>query len=149
MPKTTISAEIEIDAPRERVWEILVDLDRYPAWNPFTRRVESTLEMGASVTMDVQLRPNRRSVQREVVTAIEPMEKVCWGMKILVPWLLAANRCQVLSTTADGGTRYFTADEFRGVLVPLVMWLYRDSVQRGFTGVARALKARAEAGVVG
>ncbi|UCE85470.1 MAG: SRPBCC family protein, partial [Deltaproteobacteria bacterium] len=50
-----VRAEIEIDAPIERVWRILTDLDRYADWNPFTPRVESTLRIGAPVHLYVRL----------------------------------------------------------------------------------------------
>jgi len=33
-----VRGEIEIDAPIERAWQILTDVDRYGEWNPFTRR---------------------------------------------------------------------------------------------------------------
>ena len=31
----TLCSEIVVAAPPERVWEVLVDLARYPDWNPF------------------------------------------------------------------------------------------------------------------
>ncbi len=37
-----------------------------------------------------------------------------------------------------------TADRFRGLLLPPVLWLYGDAVQRGFESVTLALKKRAE-----
>ena len=36
----TVRAEIEIDAPAERIFDILTDLPAYSEWNPFTPRVE-------------------------------------------------------------------------------------------------------------
>ena len=50
-----IKAEIEIDAPPDDVFDILTDLDRYAEWNPFTPRIDSTLELGAPVDMRVRL----------------------------------------------------------------------------------------------
>src|SRR4029450_13975460 len=43
----TISATIDIDAPPERVWEVLVDFSAYPEWNPFMREVRGRAEAGA------------------------------------------------------------------------------------------------------
>ena len=33
-----LHSEIEINAPVERVWEVLTDFASYPRWNPFIRR---------------------------------------------------------------------------------------------------------------
>ena len=144
MPRS-ISAEIDIDAPVDRVWDILVDLASYPAWNPFTTHVESTLRVGDPARLTVQMRPDKEIVQVETVSAFEPGHKLCWGMKLLGRRILAANRCQVVTALDRGRTRYYTEDAFRGALVPLVHRLYGADIQRGFTGIARALKARAEA----
>lgn len=146
MPYAAISAEVDIDAPAERVWDILVDLDRYPEWNPFTTKVESTLRVGERAVLHVQMRPDKAVVQVENVTTYEPGVRLCWGMKLGARFLLAANRCQVLNPLPRGGTRYYTCDEFHGALVPLVLWLYGVDIQRGFNGVAQALKHRAERG---
>ena len=140
----TIRAEVEIDAPVARVWEILVDLDAYAEWNPFTPRVRSSLRVGDPVEMDVRMHPDRTLARVERVTACEPEARLCWDMKIGAPFLLAAERCQVLTPLGSQRTRYETADCFRGLLVPLMLWLYGGAVQRGFESVALALKKRAE-----
>src|SRR3546814_17144196 len=33
-------AEIEIDAPLETVWRVMLDVDAYPEWNPFVVKAE-------------------------------------------------------------------------------------------------------------
>jgi hypothetical protein len=146
MPHAAIAAQADIQAPVDRVWSILTDLDRYREWNPFTTAVESTLRVGEPAVLHVRMRPNKSLVQVETVSAFEPGARLCWGMKLGAAFLLAAERCQILSALPGGGTRYFTCDEFRGALVPLVLRLYGADIQRGFNGVAQALKQRAEAG---
>ena len=34
-----IVTEIEINAPPSRVWQILTDFEKYPAWNPFIKKI--------------------------------------------------------------------------------------------------------------
>jgi hypothetical protein len=139
-----VRAEIEIDAPIERVFEILRDLARYPEWNPFTPRVESTLEIGAPIHLHVRLRGEKTSHRVEWVTANEAPRKLCWDMKMGARFLLRAERCQVLTPAGDGRTHYVTEDRFTGLLTPLVMLLFGPAMQRGFTDCAVALKKRAE-----
>ncbi|AKF09303.1 SRPBCC domain-containing protein [Sandaracinus amylolyticus] len=146
MPTAIIEASSEIDAPPERVWSILVDLASYAEWNPFTPRIDASLRVGEPVVLHVAMTPGKkRLVQREVCTANDASKhELGWGTTMLTPFVLHANRVQRLEPLPGGRTRYYTADAFEGLLVPLVMWLYRSDIQRGFDGVARALKERAE-----
>ncbi|UJR78188.1 SRPBCC domain-containing protein [Sandaracinus amylolyticus] len=146
MPRAIIEASSEIDAPPERVWSILVDLTSYAEWNPFTPRIDASLRVGEPVVLHVAMTPGRpRLVQHEVCTANDASKhELGWGTTMLARFVLHANRVQRLEPLPGGRTRYYTADEFEGLLVPVVMWLYRSDIQRGFDGVARALKAYAE-----
>jgi uncharacterized protein YndB with AHSA1/START domain len=49
-----LTAEIEIAASPDRVWEVLTDLDAYPAWNPFIRRASGELREGARLEVVIQ-----------------------------------------------------------------------------------------------
>src|SRR5216117_3531780 len=42
-----LRTDIEIDAPVERVWEVLTDFDRFPDWNPFIRRIRGDAQVGS------------------------------------------------------------------------------------------------------
>ena len=67
-----VRAEVEIDAPIERVWKILTDTDGYDAWNPFTPQVETTLRIGDPVHLRVRLVGTRLMRRTEFVTRNEP-----------------------------------------------------------------------------
>lgn len=141
-----IAAEVEIDAPREKVWSILVDLARYPEWNPFTPRIEATLKVGDPVILHVQMKPGQKTMrQPEVMTSYVEGQELGWGTTMVHGAVLHANRTQKLIDLGGGRTRYETVDRFEGAIVPLVMALYGRHVQRGFDETAAALKKRAEA----
>ncbi len=139
-----IRTEIEIDAPIDVVWHVLTDLARYPEWNPFTVQMDSSLKLGAPVRMRVAMRENWKLRQTEYVSAYEVQRKLCWKMKTLPAFVLGAERCQHLQALEGQRTHYVNADEFRGLLTPLVMMIFGRDVERGFQGVAEALKHRAE-----
>lgn len=42
-----LRAEIEIEAPVERIWEVLTDFEEFPEWNPFIRRIRGTSQVGS------------------------------------------------------------------------------------------------------
>jgi hypothetical protein len=140
---SVVRAEIEIDRGIDPVWQILLDLDHYSDWNPFTPRAESTLEIGAPVRLDVRLRGAKLSRRVEIVSAAEP-RRLCWGMTMGAPFLLKAERCQILTPIDEHRTRYLTEDRISGLLAPLLIGLFGGAMERGFMDCASALKKRAE-----
>lgn len=140
----TVRAEIEIDAPAERIFDILTDLKSYPEWNPFTPRVESTLRVGDPVHLHVRLRGERLAHRVEYVSRNERPSHLCWGATIGAGFLLSAERCQSLIRIDERRTRFVNEDVLRGWLAPLVMATFGGPMQRGFEAVAVALKQRAE-----
>ena len=138
-----VRSEIEIDAPAERVWEILRDFDRYGEWNPFTPRVETTLELGAPVHLSVRLVGERPLHRVEYMTRNQPYT-LGWEMKLGARFLLHAERVQTLTPVGRDRTRYVTEDCFTGWLRPLVLGLLGGAMQRGFDDCALALKKAAE-----
>jgi len=141
-----IRAELDIDAPSERVFDVLTDLDAYPEWNPFTPRVESTLRLGDPVHLHVRLGKGARLSHRiEYVTAHERPHRLCWGADVGARFLVRADRCQTLTALEGDRTRYVCTDRITGWLTPLVIRFFGEAMQRGFEDGALALKKRAEA----
>lgn len=146
MFKGHVSSEsVEIDAPIERAWEILIDFERYGEWNPFTPSVATDFEIGSPVELCVRMGPWRLK-QVERIEAIEPPHLIAWSTTMGHRFLISALREQRLEAVGKGRCRYRTKDDFSGLLIPLVMLLFGGFVRRGFNDVARGLKARAETG---
>ncbi len=138
-----VRAEVEIDAPIERVWQILTDLDGYADWNPFTPRVETTLAIGEPIHLHVRLVGTRLMHRVETVTRNAPYT-LGWEMKLGARSLLHAERVQVLTPIDEGRTHYMTEDCFSGLLRPLVLGLFGRAMERGFSDCALGLKKAAE-----
>ena len=144
-------AEIEIDAPPDRVWAVLHDLPRYAEWNPFTLKVESSLALGAPVDMRVHMPVRGLTIsQREYVRACDPprsgsVGRLDWGTRMLGGWLVRAERTQRVEALPGGRTRYVTEDVIEGPFAPLVRRLFGRDLQQGFEAMASALEARCRA----
>jgi hypothetical protein len=67
-PAITIDHVLEIEAPAERVWAVIVDLDAYPAWNPFVVACQSTLVAGDPIWMRVRIFRFFVQPQRETIS---------------------------------------------------------------------------------
>lgn len=139
------SDPVEIEAPAERVWDILVDFERYKEWNPFTTRVDATLDIGSPVMLHVKLGRLKRK-QPEVIETVEPPHLLAWGVTMGARFLLIARREQRLEVLSETRCRYLTTDATTGLLTPLVALLFGRFIRQGFNEMAAALKTRAEAG---
>ena len=132
-------AEVEINAAAERVWAILIDLDRYADWNPFTPKIETTRVVGDPIVLHVSFDAAPPIRQVEILRSWAPGEELRWGMTIGPSWLFRAERTQRVEVLSEARCRYVTEDAFAGLLSPLIELLYGARVQRGFEAVAAGL----------
>ena len=88
---TVCSDSVDIEAPVRQVWEILADVERYGEWNPFTTRVDTSLEVGSSVDLYVSLGPFRLK-QPESIQDVVPPSLLAWGMTMGARWFLKPAR---------------------------------------------------------
>jgi hypothetical protein len=137
------SDPVEIEAPAEQVWDILVDFERYGEWNPFTTRVDGDLEIGAPVLLHVKLGCLKRK-QPERIETVEPPHLLAWGVTMGARFLLTARREQRLEALGETRCRYLTTDATSGLLTPPVALLFGKFIRQGFNEMAAALKTRAE-----
>jgi uncharacterized protein YndB with AHSA1/START domain len=147
------AAEVEIAAPIDVVWSVMLDTDHYPEWNPFITEVESDgpPEVGRALRLHVAFTGGKQVVSPERITAVEPpagsgSRREARLSYVYEGWpsrlrLVRGVRHQRLTQHDGGTTRYETVEEFSGPLVPLAG---PDRVAEGFRRHAEALKERAE-----
>jgi uncharacterized protein YndB with AHSA1/START domain len=80
-PRRELRAEIEVAAPRDRVWAVLTDFSRMPEWSPELVRMTALRRGGLRVGQQY-LGINRRGPvvwpTRSVVCAVAPGSLVAW-----------------------------------------------------------------------
>lgn len=147
---TPLEAEIEIDAPPARVWELVSDLRRMPRWSEQTMKVFARGEMGQGTTM-VNL--NRKGwrvwpTQSKVVDWV-PEQRVAFRVK--ENWTVWSFD---LSPTPGGGTRVVHRREAPQGISDLSVRLtkvalggvdsFTSSLQRGMHQTLARVKTAAE-----
>ena len=150
-PKMIKSDPIDIRAPLQKVWDVLVDLPRYPEWCQFTTRLEGQLDVGSPLTLYLKWGPYNGNqtlgchdlVQtNEIVTVFEPLRALGWGLSYT--YTMQAERVQYLERISPEITRYHTFDRISGLMCPLFVKTYGERIRDGFGEMGRALKARVE-----
>jgi uncharacterized protein YndB with AHSA1/START domain len=142
---TIVSITVEIDAPQEFVWSVLVDYPKYPEWNPYTVRVDTTFELGTEIVLHLPdpNAPGQTFPNREFLRIIDAPRHLRYDTADAFDGLFAY-RDQWVEDLGGGRSSYRTTDVFTGELAPMVFQMQQEWVTNGFNAVARALKARAE-----
>jgi len=132
----------EIDAPAERVWQVLTDFGRYPEWNPFIRRVDGAPARSAQLAVLVQPEGSRALHYRPRVVTVRPPRELRW--RIRVPGLINGEHRFVVEPLGDRRSRLIHEKRVRGLLVPFLRWGLGAPLRRGFDAMGVALKHTAE-----
>ncbi len=136
----TVERAIEIEAPPEAVWHVLVDVAAYPQWNPFVIRAAAPDGLEAGRRLDVRIRNEGSEMGfTPEVLAVDPNRELRWIGRVLVPGLLDGEHSFHLEAT-ERGTRFTQRERFRGVLVPVAG--SSIDVRTGFDAMNAALRDR-------
>jgi len=135
-------ANITINASPETIWDILINADDYPDWDPAMDHIEGKLALGETVKFFTKLSTQAFPVK---VTGFEPGRKMVLtgGMPF---GLFKSERTHTLTPAEDGQTNFQTKEIFSGLLLPLFGKNLPDLTEN-FEGFVTALKKQAEKSV--
>ena len=136
--------EIEIDASPEHVWNILTDFTRLPEWNPFMQRASGNLKQGEKLEVWLQPPDGSGMTIKPTVLKVEPQRELRWLGHLLFPGLFDGEHVFILEPVEVNRVKLVHREEFRGVLVGLVLRMIGENTRRGFEAMNQALKTEAE-----
>ena len=137
-----IQAEIVINAPASKVWQVLIDFKAYPQWNPFIRQVTGTMEPDEQLT--VQMYSGNRTISfSPTVLVVQPERELRWIGRVFIPGIFDGEHSFVIEPLGGNQVRLIQSEKFNGLLVPFSGSLL-DDAKRSFQEMNRALKVQAE-----
>jgi hypothetical protein len=143
MAERRIEAAVEIGASAGRVWAILTDFARMPAWNPFITSISGNLAQGERLS--VTIAPPGKSAMRfkPTVLAVRSERELRWLGHLLVSGVFDGEHYFLLEPIGSKRTRLTQGEKFSGLLVrPLGRML--SATEAGFKAMNAALKEQAE-----
>ncbi len=136
---------IAIQATAAEVWQVLMDFESYPDWNPLVRSIAGEKTPGSKLKVRLQL-PGRKAVQvRPRLMALEPEVEFRWLGHLLIPGLFDGEHYFRIEKGAADGVRFVQGERFGGLLVPLFSKMFAEQTAAGFEAANLALKERVEA----
>jgi hypothetical protein len=139
----SVSVQTRINAPLEKVWQVLTDFGNYHTWHPIL-----TLESPAGPLAVGELLQGQSSGKQPVTFTIalvqEPNHLAWTGGD---PEVVAGRHAFQLEQLADGTTEFIESEEFTGPAAPEVIGGQLPELHAAYETFAAAFKKRVEAGV--
>lgn len=139
-----VCTDILIDASPERVWTVLVNLERFSDWNPFIPYAQGVIEKDARLEVRITPPGSRAMAFQPTVTRLVPERELHWLGHLWIPKLFDGEHIFELHPEGEAGTRFVQRERFSGLLVPLIWNQVKGPTRSGFVTMNEALKARAE-----
>lgn len=141
----TVRTHIEIEAPATRIWEILVDLDRYNEWNPFITDAKGRIAPGATFEVRPRTDSGKRHVFVPQVTYYQEHREFTWTGEFYFRWIALGDHSFRLTELGNGRVRLDHDERIYGLAAPLLYVFAKEQIRTGFEAMNAALKVRAEA----
>jgi uncharacterized protein YndB with AHSA1/START domain len=131
---------VEIAAPPERVWAVMLDAEKWHEWTPSVRSIRLLDKGPLRIGSRALIRQPRFPPAMWKVTALEPGRSFTWKSGAPAMWVHARH-----SVTASGtGTRAVLSLDYEGVFGKLLGRLTRGITNRYLDLEAAGLKHRSE-----
>ncbi|KAJ3503009.1 hypothetical protein NLJ89_g8626 [Agrocybe chaxingu] len=160
----TVSSSALIDAPREKVWSILLDFSSYKEWSTFARSFtitdasgnplpDQTPAEGKYMAIKVNMPPKLgepgwfgSGSAFVTISTLDPENyRAAWKTAGMPYFILHTERWQALSVDeTTGKTKYENIEAFGGLAAYLVRLFVGTKLKVGFVAAAECLKKRAE-----
>lgn len=139
-----IKTKIRINAPPEKVWEILTNFDAYPNWNPFIKYIEGQVCVGNKISVRIEPPEAKAMTFEPKILTFVTNKELSWIGHLLIPRLFDGKHKFELIDHRDGTTTFIQSENFSGVLVPFFKKQLKNSTKRGFIKMNEKLKELAE-----
>jgi len=139
-----VFSEIEIQAPTERVWQVLTDFASYPNWNPFIRRISGQPKEGKRLRVYIEPLGIKGRTFRPKILKAEPKCELRWLGRLLIPGLFDGDHIFTIEQIGSERVRFVQREIFSGLPVSFLPQGLHMKIRLGFEQMNQALKLRAE-----
>ena len=137
-------AVVSINGSPHDVWQVLIDLDRYPQWNRYATEAVGELRVGGEVEINVPRQREQRGLVNNRVTELVVDERLCWRSLSWYRFLVYGIRCRHLEAQPDGTTVFREVETMHGLLAGVVHRAMAPQLLRGLQTECDSLKQEVE-----
>jgi hypothetical protein len=139
-----LRTEIEINGTIDQVWEVLTDFNSFPEWNPFIKKIEGELKVGAQLKVLIESPDGKVMTFKPTVKILEPITEFRWLGNLLIPGVFDGEHIFQLEQIDANKTNFVHRENFGGLLVPLFWKSVNSNTRREFEEMNKSFKERIE-----
>jgi hypothetical protein len=136
-----IQTEILINTDITKVWDVLMNFDNYPKWNPFITSISGEPKLGSRLTVSIKPPGGKGMTFKPRVLAFETNKELRWLGHLLFTGFFDGEHKFELIDNGNGTTSFKQSEKFKGMFVGL---LNLENTQKGFEAMNEKLKEMAE-----
>lgn len=130
-------AEADVAAPAEAVWELVADIERWPAWNPDVKSASLEGDLAPGSTFRWKAGPGTIV---STLQTVDPPREIAWTGRTMGIAAVHVYRLE----PREGGTRVVSEESWAGFLVRLLRGRMAKQLQTSLEGGLAHLKVAAE-----
>jgi len=138
-----IQTEILINTDITKVWDVLMNFDSYPKWNPFIKSISGELKLGARLTVSINPPDGKGMTFKPTILTLESNKEFRWKGKLGITGIFDGEHYFILEYLNKDKTKFIHGEKFSGLLVPLVGKML-DKTQKGFQLMNESIKNECE-----
>ena len=138
-----IQTEILILADTAKVWDVLMNFDSYPKWNPFITSISGERKLGNRLTVSINPPGGKGMTFKPNILTLEANKEFRWKGKLGINGIFDGEHYFILESVDKDITKFIHGEKFSGLLVPLVCKML-DKTQKGFQLMNESIKNKCE-----
>jgi hypothetical protein len=138
-----IQTEILILADTAKVWNVLMNFDSYPKWNPFITSISGERKLGNRLTVSINPPGGKGMTFKPNILTLEANKEFRWKGKLGINGIFDGEHYFILESVDKDITKFIHGEKFSGLLVPLVGKML-DKTQKGFQLMNESIKKECE-----
>jgi hypothetical protein len=133
--------EIIINAPVSKVWNILLDIEHYPKWNPSIAKIWGTLKEGRIIFAHIL---PLKSVFPLQIISLKERQELIWKGTVLSSGIMKGEHYFQLKDLGNGQTELQHGERFTGLVSTFIPSVLISRMQENYKYHNEKLKIIAE-----
>ena len=135
---------VAVDAPADKAWAVLTDIESYSQWNPYIVEAKGTLKSGEKLKIVEEVGGKQRS-HGVLITRFQPADhQLIWEGSTVPTLLLKWNEWFSVEPIDTNHCRLVLMQSNQGLLAQLYWKYNKNSVLQAYRDFGSALKKKAE-----
>ena len=137
-----ISTEIDIDAAPDKVWEVLVKVEKWQEWSPIIKKSSGKTAVGEAleITMVGKEPGEDGPTYNPEIIELDAPKAFRWRAHMMAGFIMTNDKSFELEENSSGGTKLIHKEWFSGLLAPIFCGQMEEGVPPMLNKMNGALK---------